>query len=166
MSATTIIETPQVVVTEPVDYAALHLVVPREEIRERMGPGIREVYAAVAAQGIAPAGVWFTHHFRRPGDSLGAIAPNSFDFEICVPVAAAFVGSERVYAAHWPAMRVARAIYPGDYEQLAEAWAELVAWIDAQGLGQSQDLWERYLVGPEHRPAPQDWRTELSRPLL
>ena len=42
---------------------------PREEIQLAMGPGIREVFAVLAAQGIAPAGPWFTHHRRRPTDT-------------------------------------------------------------------------------------------------
>ena len=43
-----------------------------------MSPGYRELMAALAAQGIAPAGPWFTHHLRMD--------PDTFDFEIGVPV--------------------------------------------------------------------------------
>ena len=53
--------------------------IPRAEIQKVMGPGYREVMAAVAAQGIAPVGPWFTHHLRMD--------PDTFDFEIGVPVA-------------------------------------------------------------------------------
>ena len=40
-----------------------------------MGSGITEVMAAVKAQGIGPAGLWFTHHRKMD--------PATFDFEIC-----------------------------------------------------------------------------------
>jgi hypothetical protein len=45
-----------------------------------MGPGLRELMAAVAAQGIAPTGPWFSNHLRMD--------PDIFDFEISVPVVA------------------------------------------------------------------------------
>ena len=56
----------------------VHVTVPRAEIQKVMGPGIDEVKAAIAAQGIATAGPWFTHHLTMD--------PKVFDFEICVPV--------------------------------------------------------------------------------
>ena len=36
----------------------------RHEIRSAMGPGLNEVMAAVKAQGIGPAGPWFTHQLK------------------------------------------------------------------------------------------------------
>src|SRR4030095_12831693 len=58
------LEPPQITQTADQPTAAIHLTVPREEICNVMGPGISEVMATVAAQGIAAAGPWFTHHFR------------------------------------------------------------------------------------------------------
>ena len=152
------IETPQIRQTEERNYACLHLTVPRAAIQRAMGPAVREVYGALAEQGIAPAGPWFTHHLKRP-DAV-------FDFEICVPVAAAIGPAGRVRSGVWPAMRVARTVYRGAYEGLGAAWGEFVAWIGNQGLSEAQDLWERYLVGPESSANPADWRTELNRPLV
>lgn len=56
------LDPPQIVETTAQATAILRLTVPREEIRKVMGPGHRELMAAVAAQGIAVAGPWFTHH--------------------------------------------------------------------------------------------------------
>ena len=53
-----------------------------------MGPGIRELTAAVAAKGIAADGPWFTHHLRMD--------PEVFDFEICVPITADVAAVGRV----------------------------------------------------------------------
>jgi effector-binding domain-containing protein len=152
------IETPQITQTEERNYACLHLTVPRAAIQRAMGPAVREVYAAVASQGIVPAGPWFTHHLKRPD--------TEFDFEACVPVGAAIAPAGRVTPGIWPAMRVARTVYQGDYAGLGAAWGEFVAWIGNQGLSEAQDLWERYLVGPESSANPADWRTELNRPLV
>jgi effector-binding domain-containing protein len=138
--------------------AVIRLTIPRAEIRNVMGPGYRELTAAVAAQGIAPVGPWFTHHFRMD--------PEIFDFEIGVPVAAPIAAAGRVQPGELPAATVARAVYPGPYEGLAAAWGEFGAWIAAEGYATAQNLWERYVAGPESSPDPATWRTELNRPLV
>ena len=71
------LDTPQITQAAAQLTAIIRLTIPREEIRKVMGPGISELMATVAAQGIAPAGPWFTHHLR--------IDPAIFDFEIGVP---------------------------------------------------------------------------------
>ena len=152
------LDTPEITQTAEQLTAVLHLTVPRSEIQSVMGPSLREVMAALADQGIAPAGPWFTHHLRRPSDS--------FDFEICVPVSAPVSATGRVQPGRWPAMTVARAVYAGGYEGLAAAWGELHRWIAAGGHAPASDLWECYLAGPESGPDPASWRTQLSQPLL
>jgi effector-binding domain-containing protein len=152
------IDTPQVTQTEAQHTAVIHLTIPRAEIRQVMGPGISELMAAVAAQGMAPTGAWFTHHLK--------MQPDVFDFEIGVPVPAAVAEAGRVRAGELPAGRVARTVYQGGYEGLAAAWGELDAWIAANGHTPAPDLWECYVAGPESSPDPATWRTELNRPLV
>jgi effector-binding domain-containing protein len=123
-----------------------------------MGPGIGELMAAVAAQGIGPTGPWYSHHLR--------MAPDVFDFEIGVPVRGPVTPTGRVVAGHLPAVRAARAVYQGGYEGLGAAWAAFHAWVAAQGHTPADDLWETYLVGPESSPDPTKWRTELTKPLV
>ena len=53
-----------------------------------MGAGIGEAMAAVKAQGIGPAGPWFAHHLK--------MTPETFDFDICVPVSAPVTAVGRV----------------------------------------------------------------------
>jgi len=152
------IEPPQVVQTTSQPTAFIHLVVPCDEIQDVMGPTISEVYAAIAAQGIASAGPWFNHHLRRPTDT--------FDFEVSVPVSTPIATAGRVQPGEWPAMRVVRTVYHGGYEGLGEAWSEFLDWIEQNALKTNDDLWEAYLVGPESGPDPANYRTQLSRPLL
>jgi hypothetical protein len=64
------IERPWITQTAAQLTAVIRLTIPREEIRNVMGPGISELMAAVAAQGIAPAGPWFTHHLRMDPDTF------------------------------------------------------------------------------------------------
>ncbi|MDZ4684873.1 MAG: GyrI-like domain-containing protein [Planctomycetaceae bacterium] len=152
------IETPQIVQTVDQPMARIPLTVPRAEIRNVMGPGIGEVMSTVAAQGIAVTGPWFTHHLRRPTDV--------FDFEICVPVASPVTASGRVQPGTWPAMKVARTVYHGPYEQLGDAWGEFDAWVAANTHKPSAELWECYLAGPESGPDGSKYRTQLNRPLI
>jgi effector-binding domain-containing protein len=151
------IETPEIVQSGARHTAFIHLTIPREEIRDVMGPGIREVFDTVAAQGLKPAGPWFTHHLKMD--------PSTFDFEICVPVSTPVAASGRVRAGQLPAAKVVRTVYHGPYEGLASAWGELEDWIAAQGLKTAADLWECYTAGPESSSDPSTFRTELNRPL-
>ncbi len=122
-----------------------------------MEPGYRELMATLAAQGIAPAGPWFTHHFRMD--------PEIFDFEVGVTVAGPIAEAGRVRAGQLPGATVARTVYHGAYEGLGPAWEEFMGWIAAEGHTPGLDLWECYVAGPESSPDPATWRTELNRPL-
>jgi effector-binding domain-containing protein len=152
------IDTPQITQTVAQLTASIHLTVPRAEIRKVMGPGLSEVRAAIAAQGIASAGPWFTHHLKMD--------PGVFDFEICVPVERPFTATGRVEFGQWPATTVARTVFHGDYDGLGSAWGEFGAWITSKGYTPRPDLWECYVVGPESVADPASWRTELNRPLV
>ncbi|HSV54718.1 MAG TPA: GyrI-like domain-containing protein [Burkholderiaceae bacterium] len=151
------IDTPRITQTEAQQIAVIHLTVPRDEIRNVMGPGINELMGAVAAQGIAITGPWFTHHLRNPTDT--------FDFEIGVPVASPVKAAGRMKPSQWPAMKVARTVFHGNYEGLPAAWGKFTDWIAANGHTQAADLWECYTKGPESSPDPANWRTELNRPV-
>jgi effector-binding domain-containing protein len=152
------LDTPQITQTSGQQTAIIRLTVPRTDIQKVMGPGIKELMATVAAQGVGPAGPWFTHHLRRPTDT--------FDFEISVPVTAPVTPAGRVTGGQLPAMKVARAVYRGPYEGLAGAWGEFDAWVKANGHKPAADLWEVYVAGPESGSDPAEWRTELNRPLI
>jgi len=138
--------------------AFIHLTVPRSEIRTVMGPGLAELHAVLAAQGVTPSGPWFTHHRRMD--------PSVFDFEICLPVASPIAATGRVKPGQWPAGWVARTVYHGSYEGLGAAWGEFLAWTEAEGHSTAKDLWEVYLLGPESSDDPAMWQTQLSRTLV
>jgi effector-binding domain-containing protein len=152
------IDTPQITQSATQITAVIRLTIQREEIRNVMGPGIHELIAAVAAQGIAPAGPVFSHHLR--------MNPRIFDFEIGVAVTKPVSPAGRVQPGQLPATTVARTVYHGPYEGLGAAWGEFGAWIAANRHTPAPDLWECYVTGPESDPDPAKWRTELNRPLL
>jgi hypothetical protein len=97
------LDTPHITQTTTQLTAVIHLTIPREEIQNVMGPGIGELMATIAAQGIKPTGPWFDHHLKE-GD-LG--------FQISGPSSAPVVPAGRVKPSQCPAMKVARTVYHG-----------------------------------------------------
>jgi effector-binding domain-containing protein len=138
--------------------AFIAITVARSRVREVMHPGLMELRAAVSAQNVDVTGPWFTHHLRAPGES--------FDFEICLPVAAPVAPSGRMQFREWPGMAVAQTCYHGGFEGLGAAWGSFMKQAAAASHATSEDFWERYLVGPETSPDAAAWRTELNRRLL
>ena len=151
------IDPPVIIQTKAQPAAVLRLAVPPEDLPKVMKPGIDEVRAAVEAQGIKPAGPWFSHYLK--------MEPRRWEFEIGLPVKTPIAPAGRVTPGELPARKVARTIHNGGYEGLGESWGEFSKWIKSQGLTPDADLWECYLVGPESGPDATKWRTELNRPL-
>lgn len=151
------IDEPQIVQTEAVQTAFIHVTIPREKIQEVMGPGYMEVMAALAVQGVTPTGPWFTHHLKMD--------PATFDFEICVPVDAPIKPAGRVQAGQLEARKIARTVYHGGYEGLSDGWVQFEDWIKKHGHAAAPDLWEIYTIGPESGPDSSKWQTVLNRPL-
>ena len=138
--------------------ATLHITVPRDQIREVMEPGLRELMATVNRQNVAITGPWFTHHFR--------MYPDVFDFEIGIPVESPVRAEGRVKPSVYPSIKVVEMIYQGGYEGLSEAWERFLECIDSRGYSVSEDLYECYLVGPEHENDTEKWQTRLTKPLM
>lgn len=151
------LDAPQIVQTRPQAAAVICLTIPRDQIRQVMGPAIQEVIAAASAQGIGPAGPLFSHRLRND--------PAVFEFQVGVPVSAPVQPVGRVQPGELPAAKVLRAVYRGPYEGLAQAWGEFAAWNEAQGYGRVASFWERYLIGSESGLEPAKWETELNRVL-
>lgn len=74
------IDEPRIVQSGARVTAIIRLTIPRPEIQAVMGPAIGELMSTVAAQGIAPAGLLYSHHLT--------MQPDTFDFELGVPVSA------------------------------------------------------------------------------
>jgi effector-binding domain-containing protein len=157
------IETPEIVQSQRLTAAVIHITCPREKIQMEVAPAIKEILAALAAEGQRPNGPMFMHHLTMSG--------SHFDVEVGFPTSAPLRASGRVKPSELPAARVARTVYQGPYEGLFSAWDEfgkrLVSekLVDSAVLAPILTLWERYLVGPESGSDASQWRTELNLPL-
>jgi effector-binding domain-containing protein len=147
----------QIIETTAQITAVIHFVVPREDIQAVMGPAIQEVLHVLAAQAIPPSGPVFCHHLRTD--------PKLFDFEVGVPTATRVHPEGRVIVGVLPSTTIAQTVYRGGYERLAAAWSEFDEMLKANGYSLGEDLWERYLVGPESGGDASAWLTELNRPI-
>jgi effector-binding domain-containing protein len=151
------IDQPQIVQTQAKPAAVIHLVIPRAEMMKVFRPSIHELLDTIKTQGSTPAGPVFAHHFK--------ITPETFDFEVGLPVTKSVTASGRVKPGEIPAAKVARTTYQGPYEGLPGAWGEFEKWMKANGLKPRGDIWEAYVAGPEATPDPKSYRTELNWPL-
>jgi effector-binding domain-containing protein len=152
------IDKPINVRTEAMPAAVIRFTIPRDQIQQVMGPAIQEVMQAVTTQGIGPAGPLFSHHFK--------MSPETFDFEVGVPVTTPVLPKGRVYASGLPATTVIRTVYTGPYEGLGEAWGEFVEQVELDGHQLAENLWECYLSGPETGTDASTYRTELNKPVI
>lgn len=146
-----VIDAPQIVLSPPRAVAVVPLRLVPEAVPDALPAALDELYAALAAQGVAPAGPPFTYH--RPATDGVA------DFELGVPVPTPVTARGRVVPTTLPGARVAVATWRGPYDRLGDAWASLAAWLALRGHVPADECWECYL-GPADAPV-----TELHRPL-
>ena len=151
------IDTPQIVTTQPLTIAKIYAKIPTSAIQQEMGKLVQELIQSIRAQNVEITGPWLTHHFRRPAEF--------FDFEVCIPVTSEVKANGRMEPGVWPAMKVVRTIYHGGYEGLPSAWGELMAWIGSNDVKISEEIWERYLINPDSEKDSSKWQTELNRPI-
>ena len=152
----TMITKPELVTTSEVLSAAIHLTIPARDMSKYMDPAIQDIMKTLADQGMKPSGPMFSYHYRRPSDT--------FDFEIGFEVAKAInpPSGGRVMNSKLPAVQVARAVYTGPYQGLAQAWGELQKWVREQNHPETGRFWERYLTNPVEVTDPKKYRTELN----
>ena len=91
--------------------------------------------------------------------SMGEI----FDVEAGFTVEASIGGRGRVQPGALPACEAARTVHVGPFEGLETAYAEMQAWMGANGHTPATGPWEVYLTDPQQAP-PSEWRTELIWP--
>lgn len=151
------IDTPQIVQTEELRTAYIRLDIPRSDMSEAFGPAIAELMSVLGRQGVKPAGPVFAHHLK--------MTPDRFDFKLSVAVDEDVQPSGRVHPGTLAPRKVARTVYHGPYEGLPDAWGAFMKWVEEEGLTAEDDLWESYVVTPETTDDPNEWKTELNRPI-
>lgn len=131
--------------------------VPMAALTEFFGRAFGSVAAQLAAQGVSPAGPPIALYGRDVGETVTVTA----GFPISEPVTP-MDGTVLATLRGGPA---AVALHEGPYDTLVTSYAEVDAWMKAEGARSAGDRWEEYLVGPGDEPDPEDWQTSIVVPL-
>ena len=125
--------TPTKIRTEARPTATIRLNISQAEMMKAFGPAVQEVASVLSAQGIAPIGSAFAHHFR--------MTPGRFDFEVGFVTPTSVQQAGRVQPGQWPGGTHAHAIYFGPHEGLCMAWGEFATWMKSNAAAQAEDLY-------------------------
>lgn len=159
-------------ITEPKleDRDAQHYVGIRSQVTMQELPmamdQLGEVFRWLKSKGGAPIGAPFIRYLVINMEA-------KLEIDVAVPVASAMTGEGHMIADVLPAGRYVTLLYAGDYSNLVEVVAELLAWSERKGL--VWDKWpvhprgegwrariEIYLTNPAEEPDPEKWQTELA----
>lgn len=137
--------TPAIAMLEPRHAAVVHVVGRPEQLPSLLSEAFGATMQQVAASGAQIAGPPFARYL-----ALGV----QVEAEAGFPYVGTLIPTERVHDAILPGGRAALATHVGPYDDLADAWQRLDAWIREQGLEASSAPWESYLTGPDDPGQP------------
>lgn len=137
--------------------AVIHEKVPVKELPQFFQRALGQVYAAIQAQGAAPAGPPFALYFGMPSESV--------EVEAGFPVSKAVARQGAVTPGSLPGGRCAHGMHVGPYETLKQTYDELMGWMAARNLKPADEMWEVYWSDPAKEPNPAQWRTEIFWPV-
>jgi uncharacterized protein YndB with AHSA1/START domain/effector-binding domain-containing protein len=150
----------------PLRTAAIQCMLTKfEEIPGAMQKAIPELYAALAAQGIAPAGCLISHYMQEPALWNSATDP-FFELRVSVPISAdaKLVPEGRLIESSIPGCKVARLFYSGDYDGIVGGWGRLDQFIRDKKLVKTEKgmFWENYIRGPKDAKNPAMYVSQLN----
>lgn len=117
--------------------------VPREQLHELFEPTYQEVAAAATKAGAIVVGPAYAEYFGMPTDTV--------DVEIGFGVDHA-VDVEGMVATGHPAVRAVVGTHVGPYDKLEESYAELMPWLEMEGMELTDSMLELYDSPPETDP--------------
>ena len=149
------------------DVPAAHTLAVRGEVTDAdfaafLDAAFAELAGALERAATAPIGPFGALYASELADD-GPEAVEAF-----VPVGAPVTLPEqrgRVRLAELPAARVAVLVHPGSYDEIADSYRHLGAWVALNARPGGQRVREVYLVGPGDIDDPAGFRTEIHWPL-
>ncbi|MEV7549975.1 MerR family transcriptional regulator [Amycolatopsis sp. NPDC089917] len=144
-------------VRTPQPIARLTIQTPLSGLAERIGPAYARLFAALDAQGVAPAG--------PPGTRYRTDDPDELSVELFVPVDRPVRDDGEIGAAELPGGLLAATIHEGGYEGVETAYRSLGRWIAERDRVPTGPAEELYLVAPGPSVAPEAYRTEIAWPV-
>ena len=136
--------------------AVVHEQVPMAELKDFFARAFEAAMHAIRTQRAVPVGPPFGTYLGPPGETV--------DVEAGFPVATPIEDADGVVASTLPGGQVVEAVHIGPYDTMETTYAEIAAWMAAQGLRPGPVMWESYLTDPGNEPDPATWRTLIVWP--
>ena len=135
-----------------------------DEIAERHGESLRELWGAMRAHAVAAVGPPFVRYH--------AFGETETDVEVGIPVADRVASEGPIIAGELPGGAVIRTWHIGSHDRLGEAYSRLHSWLGEHGREPAGAAWEVYWwidpstdPDPANWPPPAEWRCELVQPV-
>jgi len=90
---------------------------------------------------------------------------DKFDVVAGFPVTAPLLPGDRFVNAELPGGQSVEAIHRGAYDDLADTYDGLIAWLAERDLEPADQVWEEFLAGPDTEGDPARWCTRIVYPL-
>lgn len=133
--------------------------VARSDVGSWCAAAFPELYMALAFAGADPAGPGGATYDEQFFESdLGEVTA-------FVPVINAVDTIGRVESISLPAGRFAAAVHSGGFDEIDRTYGRLGSLVAEHDVAQELPIREHYLIGPNHTPDPQQWRTEIWWPI-
>ena len=142
---------------EPRTLLGVHEVVKMADLTEYFGRAFATASAALARQGLTPAGPPLALYHGMPTDTVDVTAG--------FPVADAAQAGDGIAVTPLPVGPAVSTVYVGPYDGMTRTYDEIAAWLQTEKLTPRPDMWEEYLTDPEENPDPTTWQTRIVFPL-
>jgi len=143
--------------TIPERYAAtVHMVVPRYEDEGMLWNTMREeCKTLVPADPCLAAAEFLDDEYKEENVEIVA----------WMTVKGTYTDTEHVKFKTLPAVKVASCVLKGSYDQMNDAYAAVLSWLDANGYKLNGPMFNIYLVSPAQTQNPDEYVTEICFPV-
>jgi effector-binding domain-containing protein len=149
---------------KPQSVLSIRATVRIQELGERHGESLRELWSSMQARGVTATGPPFVRY--------NTFGQTETDVEVGIPVAEALSGEGRITAGELPGGSAISTWHIGSHDRLGEAYGRLAAWLSERDRKAAGAAWEVYWwidpasdPGPAGWPPPAEWRCELVQPI-
>lgn len=138
--------------------AVVHEKVPTNELPQFFARAYGQVFGAMQAQGVAPAGPPFALYLGMPTETVEVEAGFPLRQQLKAESGAVHPGT-------LPGGKCVHGVHVGPYETLKQTYDELWKWAGEKQLKPHDEMWETYLSDPKAEPDPAKWQTEIFWPV-
>ena len=142
--------------TIPERYAAtVHMVVPHYEDEGLLWSCLHECGPLVPAEPCYAIAEFLDNEYKE----------ENVDIVVSMSVKGEYQDTEHVKFKNLPAVKVASTIVKGSYEQMTDAYAAVISWINSNGYKMNGAMFNIYHVSPAQTQNPDEYVTEVCFPV-